>query len=85
MEFYFGGKGHVLRGLRGQKVKIIQGKELPKAMAKASHLCVLQLIPQMLPFQRNQNLLVQQLSMEKEEIPLVIQLLQQFEDLFQAI
>ena len=46
MEFHFGGKGHVLRGLRGQKVRIIQGKELPKAMTNASHLCMLQLIPE---------------------------------------
>ena len=46
MEFYFEGKGHVLSGLRGQKVKLIHGKELPKAMANASHLCLLQLIPQ---------------------------------------
>ena len=40
MDFYSGGKGHVLRGLRGQKVRIIQG-ELPKALTNASHLCML--------------------------------------------
>ena len=74
----------MLRGLREQKVKLIPGKELPKAMAKASHLYMLHMMPQQLPFPKSQDFMVQQLSLEKEEIPLVIaHLLQQFDDLFQ--
>jgi len=34
----------MLRGLKGHKVRIVQGEELPKAMANASHLWVLELL-----------------------------------------
>jgi len=45
MEFSWPGKRHVLRGLRGPKVKIIQGIHLPQAIKKGFQSCMLQLIP----------------------------------------
>jgi len=45
MEFKFQGHNHVLRGLRGKKVKVIKETQLHKAMHNAAHLCMLQLLP----------------------------------------
>lgn len=46
MEFYFSNKGHVLRGLRGPKIKLMEEKNLSKTIDNATHLCMLQLLPQ---------------------------------------
>jgi len=45
MEFNFGGKGHVLRGLKGQKIKIMENKELPKAIVRGNLLDINQRVP----------------------------------------
>lgn len=44
MEFCWQGRRHVLRGLQGPTVKIIQGTQLPQAKEHAVHLCMLQLL-----------------------------------------
>jgi len=45
MEFSWAGKRHVLRGLQGPRVKIMQGIHLPQALKEGFQSCMLQLIP----------------------------------------
>ena len=45
MEFSWQGRRHVLRGLQGPKVRVIQGAHVPQVMEQGVHLCMLQLLP----------------------------------------
>jgi len=45
MEFSWAGKRHVLRGLQGPGVKLIQGIHLPQAIKEGFQSCMLQLVP----------------------------------------
>jgi len=83
LEFYFARKGHILRGLKGPKIKVIGEKQLPKAMKDGSQLCMLLLISS----QAEDVTEIrgwQCFSMETEVTkPTVTALLQQYDDLFQ--
>ena len=45
MEFTWEGKKHVLRGMQGPKVRLIQGTQLPQALNDGFQACMLQLLP----------------------------------------
>ena len=80
MEFNFGDKAHLLRGLQGPKLKIIKGKQLPNELNNKSQLCMLQLMPP-----SNVNLQHQEwqcFSMDTElSDPTLEEVLAQYEDL----
>ncbi|VFQ77747.1 unnamed protein product [Cuscuta campestris] len=85
MEFQFKGKGHVLRGLQGPKVKILEGSQLPKALTEACHFCMLQAAPT----RKQQNQRWEDDDWQcgstttKVTEPKISGLLKQFEELFQ--
>jgi len=47
MEFYLRGRHYVLRGLKASEVHMISEEQLPKALLNATHLCMIQVVPNM--------------------------------------